>query len=120
MKFVVDECTGPGVARWLREIGYEVFSVFEESRGLDDYSILEMCNEKDYILITNDRDFGEMVFRHNLQHHGVIYLRLSDNRPASSISVLEKVFKNYTDDIKDNFLTVTEKTIRIVRPGREK
>ncbi len=32
MRFLVDECTGPVVAQWLREQGYDVFSVFEESR----------------------------------------------------------------------------------------
>ena len=34
MRFLVDECTGPAVASWLRDNGYEVFSVFEEAKGL--------------------------------------------------------------------------------------
>ena len=33
MRFLVDESTGPWVARWLRERGDEVFSVFEQARG---------------------------------------------------------------------------------------
>ena len=33
MRFLVDECTGPAVARWLRQQGYEVFSVYEQARG---------------------------------------------------------------------------------------
>ena len=38
MRFLVDECTGSKVARWLREQGYEVFSVYDEARGIsDDY-----------------------------------------------------------------------------------
>jgi predicted nuclease of predicted toxin-antitoxin system len=36
MRFLVDECTGPAVASWLHDIGYEVFSVFEEARGMND------------------------------------------------------------------------------------
>lgn len=35
MRFLVDECTGPSVARWLREQGHDVFSVFEQARGKD-------------------------------------------------------------------------------------
>jgi len=35
MKFLVDECTGPAVAHWLRMQGHEVFSVYEEARGKD-------------------------------------------------------------------------------------
>jgi len=36
MRFLVDECTRPAVATWLRDINHEVFSVFEEARGMDD------------------------------------------------------------------------------------
>ena len=34
MRFLIDECTGPAVARWLREQNHEVFSLYEEARGL--------------------------------------------------------------------------------------
>ena len=43
MRFLVDECTGPGVARWLRQQGHEVYSVFDESRGIDDDSVLRLA-----------------------------------------------------------------------------
>jgi predicted nuclease of predicted toxin-antitoxin system len=36
MRFLVDECTGPGVARWLTQQGHDVFSVFDDARGGDD------------------------------------------------------------------------------------
>ena len=35
MRFLVDECTGPAVAEWLRKQNHEVFSVYDEARGLD-------------------------------------------------------------------------------------
>lgn len=41
MRFLVDECTGPGVARWLRDQGHEVYSVFNENRGISDETIIE-------------------------------------------------------------------------------
>jgi len=40
MRFLVDECTGPGVAAWLRSRNHEVFSVFEEARVVDDDPIV--------------------------------------------------------------------------------
>ena len=58
MRFLVDECTGPFVAKWLRNLNHEVFSVYDEARGLDDESIIEKANRENYILITNDKDFG--------------------------------------------------------------
>ncbi len=42
MRFLVDECTGPSVARYLREIGHTVFSVYEQARGLKDAEILSL------------------------------------------------------------------------------
>ena len=45
MRFIVDECTGPEVAKWLSQNGYEVFSVFDEARGADDDSIIQKALE---------------------------------------------------------------------------
>ncbi len=75
MRFLVDECTGPMVARWLRGKGHEVFSVFDEARGTEDDEILTKAVAEDCILITNDKDFGEMIFRERREHHGVIFMR---------------------------------------------
>jgi predicted nuclease of predicted toxin-antitoxin system len=41
MRFLVDECTGPAVARWLEGQGFEVFSVYDEARGIDDEEVLQ-------------------------------------------------------------------------------
>ena len=51
MRFIVDECTGPEVAKWLSQNGYEVFSVFEEARGIDDESIIQKALEGNWILM---------------------------------------------------------------------
>lgn len=55
MRFLVDECTGPGVARWLKKQGYEVFSVFEQARGMSDEDVIEKAFTENWILITNDK-----------------------------------------------------------------
>ena len=55
MRFLVDECTGPAVARWLRNHSHEVFSVYEETRGITDDDILDKAYSENWILITNDK-----------------------------------------------------------------
>jgi len=45
MRFLVDEFTGPAVAKWLREHGHEVFSVFEEAQGIDDDAVIRKALE---------------------------------------------------------------------------
>jgi predicted nuclease of predicted toxin-antitoxin system len=78
MRFLVDECTGPAVAVWLRDNNHEVFSVFEDARGMDDDSIIQKAGEENWILITNDKDFGDKVYRDGRLHKGIILLRLED------------------------------------------
>lgn len=121
MGFLVDECTGPKVARWLEEEGHEVYSVYDESRGMADEDVIRLANDKDHILITNDKDFGELVFRLNMPHRGIILLRLEDERSENKITVLEKLLKQHPDDLPNNFVVVTERTVRVIRgrPGDE-
>lgn len=68
MRFLVDECTGKWVGRWLREQGHEVFSVFEEARGMEDDEVIGKAYAENRILITNDKDFGEQVYRERRPH----------------------------------------------------
>jgi predicted nuclease of predicted toxin-antitoxin system len=76
MRFLVDECTGPAVADWLREQKHEVFSVYKEARGMDDDDIIAKAFAENWILITNDKDFGEKIYRERRPHQGVVFLRL--------------------------------------------
>ena len=112
MRFLVDECTGPAVARWLREQSHDVFSVFEEARGATDDDVFQRAAAEDRILITNDKDFGEKVYRSKQPHHGVIFLRLRDERAASKIAVLEKLLGSYAEQLSGAFVVVTETQVR--------
>lgn len=85
MRFLVDECTGPKVSEWLRGQGHEVFSIFDQSQGTPDHEVLSKALTENWILITNDKDFGELVFREHLDHHGIILLRLEDERSTNKI-----------------------------------
>ena len=88
MRFLVDESTGPGVARWLRDHGHEVFSVYQEARGMDDDGLINKAFAEDWILVTNDKDFGEKVHREGYPHKGIVLLRLEDQRTTSKIDTI--------------------------------
>src|SRR5712691_13541203 len=97
MKFLVDECTGPAVARWLEQRGHDVFSVYDEARGIDDNRVIEIAQAEGRILITNDRGFGEKVFRQRRPHYGVVFLRLANERSTNKIRVLSQLLDQYSD-----------------------
>jgi len=104
------------VARWLREeLGHDVFSVFEEDRGVDDAYVIEKAFAENRILITNDKDFGARVFKERRPHRGVIFLRLEDERPANTIETLRRLLDSYADQLSDSFAVVTETQVRFSR-----
>lgn len=115
MRFLVDECTGPAVARWLRKQQYEVFSVYEQARGMDDEEIIAKAFAENWILITNDKDFGEKVYRERRPHKGMVLLRLEDERAKNKIIALQRLLREYKDQLADQFVVVTERQVRFAR-----
>ncbi len=115
MRFLVDECTGPAVARWLREHGHDVFSVYEEARGSDDDAIVRKAFDEDRILITNDKDFGERIYREGYLHRGVVFLRLGDERAEVKIETLRRLLETYADRLANQFVVVSQTRVRFAR-----
>lgn len=115
MRFLVDESTGPAVARRLRELGHETYSVFEQSRGMDDDDVIHKAATEGWILITNDKGFGERVFRLGVAHRGVVLLRLADERAPNKVAVIERLLSQYESELPDAFVVATERTVRILR-----
>ena len=115
MRFAVDECTGPAVAAWLHSQGHDVFSVYDEAPGTADGDVAAKALAEDRILVTNDKDFGERVYREGYAHSGVIFLRLADERSASKIAVLRRFLEQYGDRGKNAFVVVTEKRVRFAQ-----
>ena len=115
MRFLVDECTGPAVARWLRQQNHDVFSVYEQSRGMEDDRIIQKAFDENWILITNDKDFGEKVYRERHPHRGIVLLRLDDERARNKIDALQGLLRDYADRIPGSFVVVTETRVRFAR-----
>jgi predicted nuclease of predicted toxin-antitoxin system len=115
MRFLVDECTGPAVARWLRARGHEVYSVYEQARGLGDDQIIQRAHDENWILITNDKDFGEKVYRERRPHRGVVLLRLQDERASSKIATLQRLLADHAAGLAEQFVVVTETRVRLAR-----
>lgn len=115
MKFLVDECVGPAVAKWLIRNNYDAVSIYDDVYGIDDDAVLAKALLENRILITSDKDFGEMIFKNQKQHCGILLLRLIDERPTNKIRILESILHNYHQDLFGNFAVVTENTVRIIK-----
>lgn len=95
--------------------GHDVFSIYAQARGIDDDNVIEIANAEGRILITHDRGFGEKVFRERRPHHGVVFLRLSNERAANKIRVLDQLISQYSDSLSEPFVVVTETRVRFAK-----
>jgi predicted nuclease of predicted toxin-antitoxin system len=115
MRFIVDESTGTAVVEYLRSVGHDVLAVAEAMPQAKDMDILARAVRERRILVTNDKDFGELVFRNGRAHHGVVVLRLRDESPGNRVRVMKAVLKQYADRLAGHFTVATEGGVR-VRP----
>lgn len=86
MKFLANE-NFPGLSvKILREHGFDVRYICEDFPSISDKAVLELAIFEERIVLTHDRDYGELIFKHGFRpKEGVIYFRIEDylpNEPA--------------------------------------
>jgi len=113
MNFVADEsCAGP-VVQALREAGHDVIAITEVAKGATDDEVLELALEKNRVLITEDRDFGELVYARGRSSAGVILVRFPTHmRHAKTTTVVEAVSK-LSSRLRNAFTVVEPGRVRI-------
>lgn len=116
MKFLLDENIGKKVAYFLQSSNHIVFRVKQINPGAPDYKVLRLAVSKESILITSDKDFGELIFKEKQFSIGVIFLRLQDESSNNKIKAIKLVLSKHKN-IENRFITVKEKegrfTIRV-------
>jgi predicted nuclease of predicted toxin-antitoxin system len=118
MRFMVDESTGAAVVEYLRRNGHDALAVAEAMPQADDQDIIARAASEERVLITNDKDFGELVFRSGWAHHGVLLLRLHDESPSSRLNVIKSVLEHYADRLTGQFVVAAEDSVRVRYTGR--
>jgi predicted nuclease of predicted toxin-antitoxin system len=115
MRFIVDASSDARLVPRLKRQGYDVTRVGTDyPADLKDDVILAIAVQEQRVLITDDRDFGELVFRLRQPHAGVIYLRLDTVLFEVRARRVDEVLAAYGDEL-DQFLVVTEESVRIRR-----
>lgn len=114
MKFVLDQSTDARLLPVLREHGHDATRIGSDyPPGLTDLEVLAIAAREQRILITDDSDFGDLVFHHLHPHNGVVYLRLGpDADLATKTERLTDVLSRYPE-MTGRFLVVTRDRIRV-------
>lgn len=90
-----------------------VIAIEDSNKGCNDEVVLEISLKENSILITEDKDFGELVFRLNKAHIGIILIRLSGLDSESKSKIVIKSLNENSDKMKNSFSVITPHQTRI-------
>ena len=97
----------------IREIGIEVHSIFEKNRGMKDETIIELSRKPPRIILTEDKDFGEWVFAHDVIGISVLFIRYHFKDTDLMKSRLTQLLTERLDELSGHFTTLTINKLRI-------
>ena len=115
MKFVADESVDKPIVDALRFNSYEVYYILEENSGIPDNDVLEIAHSRNSILLTADKDFGDLVFRQKLNHHGIVLFRLAGLSNKQKVDTVMGVIKQYLPEFRNHFSVISKTHVRIIK-----
>lgn len=115
MNFVADESVDQPIIERLRADGHDVVAIAELKPGIPDEEVLSISANSDAILITSDRDFGELVFRQRLNSSGVILLRFAGMSAETKSKIVSDTVHQHGESFSDSFSVIGTNTVRIRR-----
>ena len=109
MKFLANENIPLATVRYLRSKGFDITSIGVDFPGIQDHVVLALANEQGRTILTFDRDYGELIFKHHFKpENGVIYIRIEEFTPDEPGIMIEKLVSG-GDILFQNTLTVIDK-----------
>jgi predicted nuclease of predicted toxin-antitoxin system len=118
MRFLADESCDFIVVRALRSSGHDVAAVSEIFPRAEDSEVINLALREKRILLTEDKDFGQLVYSHGLESIGVIFLRFPSQARRQVAGDLTRLVKQEGDKLIGSFVVVQPGRIRIGRkPG---
>jgi len=115
MNLLADESVDGFVVRQLRSDGHAVEAIGETSPSISDDEVLERAASSGRVLITADKDFGELVYRLGRAHAGVVLLRLAGLSSQGRCDLVSEVFRNRGAELSGSFTVVDPHIVRVRR-----
>ena len=113
MNFLANENIPLDSVHLLRRAGHRVFSILEEHPGMKDVDVLKKALRNKTIILTFDRDYGELIFRYpKLVPEGLVYFRFDPATPEMPAAVLLKIIKQKDIDLINHFTVIEEDRVR--------
>ena len=113
MRLFADESIDDPIVRQLRSDSHDILYVKEIKLGISDEEVLALASQELAVILTEDKDFGELVFRRGLFTYGVILARLPGLSPNEKAKRISEAIQNNQHNLWNKFVVITEDKIRI-------
>ena len=113
LKFVLDVGVGNKALEYLRAHGFDVISILDTDPSMPDSDILQVAERDSRMVITMDKDFGELVYRLRRQHSGVLLLRMEDADGDEKAEMLHWILSNFIEELEGKFCVFQNGRLRI-------
>jgi len=115
MRFLADNCFPGSAVVWLQEGGHDVVRAVDLGPDPGDQALMRLAAEQHRVLLTNDKDFGALVFRGGRTHAGLV--RLPQVAPEQAIELMRLMLQRHAEDLdQGSVITVQSNRIRVTRP----
>lgn len=118
MNFLADEGVDRQIVEQLRIEGYSILYVAEMQPGITDDVVLDLANQHNALLLTADKDFGELVFRLRRITCGVILLRLAGLSPERKVEIVVQIINQHLEELIGAFTVIAPGSLRIRRQAK--
>ena len=113
LKFVLDVGVGNKVGQYLTNEGYDALLISTINPSMSDSEILAIAENENRMVITMDKDFGELVYHSEKAHAGVLLLRLEDATGEEKVEVIRFIIDNFKDLLEHKFCVFKNGRLRI-------
>jgi predicted nuclease of predicted toxin-antitoxin system len=114
LKILADENVDFRIIKELRNNQFDVISILETNRGISDKNVLQIAKDNNYLLLTQDRDFGILVFAYKEKDTSIIFLRYEHTKVKEITQAVIKVLNKYGTKLYGKFITITPSKIKII------
>ena len=113
LRFLADESCDFAVVRTLRAAGYDVLAVSEVMQRSDDRELIDHAARERRMLLTEDKDFGWLVYVSHADSAGIILIRYPGNVRETLAHAVAQLVREHGPSLMGNFVVVQPGHVRI-------
>jgi len=113
MNFFADESVDHPIVERLRDDGHDVLAVAEMAPSIRDETVLAQANQREDLLLTGDKDFGELVFRQHRVTAGVVLIRLAGLSAGAKAGIVSTAMREHGTELLHAFTVISPGMVRI-------